>query len=154
LRNVFKRSGLNHRNQDHWKYLLSIVAAALYPSATIAAAREKKRIKKWNVESLRAFFLEVAQIYIETGKAIKCICAHLKELPSGQRNSHYSGPSAKALANIFSKLSNAAERHLCTKKGPWLGIARGELRDLLEKIEAKRREQRSKSSRMRQKRKS
>jgi hypothetical protein len=45
LRNVFKRSGLNHRNQDHWKYLLSIVAAALYPSATIAAAREKKRKK-------------------------------------------------------------------------------------------------------------
>jgi hypothetical protein len=45
LRTVFKRSGLNHRNQDHWKYLLSVVAAALYPSTSIVETRKKERKK-------------------------------------------------------------------------------------------------------------
>jgi hypothetical protein len=150
LRTVFKRSGLNHRNQDHWKYLLSVVAAALYPSTSIVETRKKERKKKWSVESNRAFFLEVAQIYIETGNPIICVCAHLKGLPPEQRNSHYSAPDAETLENKFSKLWNAAKIHVRKTNEPWLGIDQGELRSLMEKIEAKRREQRSK----RQKRKS
>jgi hypothetical protein len=152
LRNVFKRSGLNHRNLDHWKYLLAVLAEALYPPTSRAAALRTERKKKWIIETERAFFLEVAKIYIETGKAIPYICADLKGLAAGQSVSLYRTPSVEALKNKFSMLLTAAKKSLCsTQKEPWLGIDQGELRSLLKKIADQRREQRKRRS---QKRKS
>jgi hypothetical protein len=108
--------------------------------------------EKMDIETERAFFLEVAKIYIETGKAIPYICADLKGLAAGQSVSLYRTPSVEALKNKFSMLLTAAEKSLCsTQKEPWLGIDQGELRSLLKKIADQRREQRKGRS---QKRKS
>ena len=152
LRIVFKRSGLNHRNLDHWKYLLAALAGALYPPTSKAAAGRAERKKERIIEKERAFFLEVAQTYIETGKPIRCICADLKAIAVGQLDSPYRAPGVKALENKFSKLFTAARKSLrSTQKEPWLGIDQGKLRSLVKKIVARRREQRKQRS---QKRKS
>jgi hypothetical protein len=148
LRNVFKRSGLDHRNSDHWKYLLSVVAGALYPPRSDAAARANERKKKWNIESTRAFFLEVARTFIETGKSIISICTDLKALAVDQPDSPYRAPSARALENKFSVLLGEAEAHLREANESWLGIDRAELQNLIEKIKAERTEQRKKRAKL------
>ena len=138
LQIVFKRSGLNHRNLDHWKYLLSIVTAALFPPEPVAGNRNRERNKKWNVDLRRAFFLDVAKICVENGKTAANACADLKITAAG--SSPYAGPGAKGLANRFSALCRAAEKHLSSYPNEsWMGIGYDDLRDRMERIKAQRR---------------
>ena len=65
---VFKRSQLNPKNPDHWKYLLSMLAAALYPPSPHEEAQLTERKHKWTDENIRLCFVEVAETCLSSNQ--------------------------------------------------------------------------------------
>jgi hypothetical protein len=144
-RTIFQ-TGFDRRNPNHLEFLRFILEGR-HPPTPDATAGANERKKKWTVESTRAFFLEVARRFVETGKSIISICADLKQSAVTQLDSPYRALSARSLEDKFSKLFGKAVAHLRDTNEAWLGIGRAELQNLIKKIKAERTEQRKQRAR-------